>query len=269
MSKNKNLVLGGSGAIGTHLCQYLLEKGEEVINLDLKNGFDLRNGDMSMYRDVDFVWFLAWDVGGSKYLTDKDNHVNILRNNTRICNTVFSFLEETRIPFLFTSSQLAESDNVYGITKLLGEEWTRALNGKIVKFWNVYAWEEPGIRSHIIPDIILTALTTGDIKLLTTGEEQRQFIYVVDCIRNLVQLRGMETMEVHLTNGRWYSIKEVADIVAAKLNACVTTGTQKGYNNKVEPNESGKLFTYPTTLEQGIEFIIEKTRDHLASGNIL
>ena len=59
MSVKKNLVLGGSGMIGSHLCKYLLSKGEEVISLDLLSGFDLRKDALSQYKDVDFVWFFA------------------------------------------------------------------------------------------------------------------------------------------------------------------------------------------------------------------
>ena len=77
MSKIKNLVLGGAGMIGSHLCDFLRSKGEEVISLDLLTGFDLRKDDLNKYKDVDFVWFLAWDVGGSKYLTDKNNFISI------------------------------------------------------------------------------------------------------------------------------------------------------------------------------------------------
>src|ERR1700712_3564434 len=119
MGSRKNLVLGGAGAIGSHLCKHLVEAGEEVINLDIKAGFDLRSDNMDQFANVDYVWFLAWDVGGAKYLTNKENYLALIRNNTRICDNVFGFLEKYNKPFLFTSSQLAERDNVYGITKLL------------------------------------------------------------------------------------------------------------------------------------------------------
>ena len=171
----RNLVLGGSGMIGSHLCQYLLSKGEEVVSLDLTTEFDLRKDDLTPYRNVDFVWFLAWEVGGSKFLTDQNNFISIIKNNTQICANVFQFLEDTKIPFLFASTQLAAPDNVYGVTKLLGENWTKALGGKIVRFWNVYGWEDPGERSHVITDMVLNALSKKHIQLLTTGEEERQF----------------------------------------------------------------------------------------------
>ena len=263
MTVRKNLVLGGSGAIGSHLCEHLIKAGEEVINLDLKVGFDLRSESLDDFKGVDYVWFLAWDVGGAKFLTDKQNYISIIRNNTLICNNVFNFLEKYNKPFLFTSSQLAERDNVYGITKLLGEAWAKALGGKIVKFWNVYAWEDPGVRSHVIPDMVLNGLKNKEIRLMTTGEEERQFIYVDDCITNLIRFRDMDLEEIHLTNGVWYSIRDVAALVARKLDAKVIPGERKGYNNKVPPDDTYQLFSFPTSLENGIELIITKTKEQM------
>ncbi|MDP4267864.1 MAG: NAD-dependent epimerase/dehydratase family protein, partial [Bacteroidota bacterium] len=147
MANRRNLVLGGSGTIGTELCKSLIKQGEEVINLDLKNGFDLRFMDLMPYKNVDYLWFLAWEVGGAKYIYNNNNLYDIINNNSLICHNIFSFLKKTKIPFLFTSSQLASSDNTYGITKLLGEEWTKILGGKTVRFWNVYGWEEPSEKS--------------------------------------------------------------------------------------------------------------------------
>lgn len=37
----------------------------------------------------------------------------------------------------------------------IGEVWTKELGGKTVRLWNVYGWEEPDIRSHVIPDLVI------------------------------------------------------------------------------------------------------------------
>ena len=173
MGIKTNLVLGGSGTIGSALCNHLEKKGEKVVNLDLKTGFDIRFHSLEPFKKVDYVWFLAWEVGGAKFLTKDSNLINIIHNNTILCEKVFSFLNDTHIPFMFTSSQLATTETPYGITKLLGEKWTQILNGQTVRFWNVYGWEEPGERSHVIPDLILQALTKKSIYLMTNGQEER------------------------------------------------------------------------------------------------
>ncbi len=265
MATTKNLVLGGSGLIGKALCEHLRSIGEEVINIDLLNGpeQDLRNMDLSLYTGVDYVWFLAWDVGGAKYLTAEKNLLNILHNNTLLCEKVFSFLEQTRIPFLFATTQLADPNNTYGVTKLLGEEWTKLLGGKLARFWNVYGWEEPGEKSHVIPDLVIQGLRDKQISLMTSGEEERQFIYKDDCARNLVAIRASNETDVDLTAGRWYPIKEVAGIIAKKTNATLTLGPKMGYNNKLEPSKLPAFIKADVSLEAGIEKIMQQASLYL------
>ena len=259
----KNLVLGGSGMIGSHLCEHLISIGETVINLDLKEGNDLRILNLSIFENIDYVWFLAWDVGGAKYIMNPDNYFSLLHNNMKICNNVFEYLKQTKIPFTFASTQLVNTDNVYGLSKIVGEEYTRLLGGQTVRFWNVYGWEEPGEKSHVITDLVLQGLAKGKIHLMTTGEEERQFIHISDCVKNLVALRNNKERVIHFTNGKWYSIKEVATIIANKLNCELSLGNVKGYNNKLEADDTVKLLKFDKILEEGLQQVIETAKLYL------
>ena len=67
-------VLGSSGQIGAYLSEYLSRKGHIVREFDIVNG---EHQDMTHIPNVylrnaimesDFVFFLAFDVGGSRYL---------------------------------------------------------------------------------------------------------------------------------------------------------------------------------------------------------
>lgn len=263
MAIRKNLVLGGSGTIGSALCKELKKQGEEVINLDLKIGFDLRTLNLFNYKNVDYVWFLAWEVGGAKFLYNQDNQLKIIQNNTKICENVFSFLKSTQIPFMFASSQLASYDNAYGVTKKLGEQWTRIINGSIVRFWNVYGWEIPGEKSHIIPDLIVRSLQKQHIKLLTNGEEERQFIFMEDTVKNLILMREMGLKEVDMTNNNWIKIKELAKIITSKIGTSLELGEDQGYSIKIEANKTANKFQFSTTLEEGIDKIILKAQEYL------
>lgn len=262
MATRRNLVLGGSGTIGSALCMHLESIGEEVINLDLKEGFDLRVENLYLYKDVDYVWFLAWDVGGAKYLTNEKHMFNIIRNNTILCQQVFSFLENSGLPFMFASSQLAAPDTPYGVTKLLGEEWARLLNGQIVRFWNVYGWEEPGEKSHVIPDLIIKGLRDGEVSLMTDGQEERQFIYMDDCVRNMISIRESGTTRVDITDGNWMKIERIANEIGAKLKVPVRLGKQRGYSVKIDPKFQHHL-EFPTSLDEGIGQMIEKAKSYL------
>jgi nucleoside-diphosphate-sugar epimerase len=262
MGTTTNLVLGGSGTIGSELCKQLKTIGEEVINLDLKNGFDLRYNDLTLYKDVDYVWFLAWDVGGAKYLNNSDNFYNILNNNTLIAQRTFTFLKEYSIPFMFTSTQLAAPDNLYGLTKLMGEEWTKLLGGQLVKLWNVYGWEDASEKSHVITDFILNALLHGRINLLTNGQEERQFIYIEDCVKNMITIREKKELDVDLTNNEWVKIIEVAEHIANDLQATLHPGKKIGYNHKL-PAKHCPLLQFNTPLPLGLKKVISKAQQHL------
>ncbi len=258
MGTTSNLILGGSGLVGKELQKQLRQDGEQVINLDIKEGIDLRTYSMEEYADIDYVWFLAWDSGGAKYLTNEKNFLNIYKNNVQLCNTIFSFIEKYNKPFLFTSSQLAASDNPYGLTKLFGEKWGTLLGGKIVRMWNVYGWEEPDERSHVIPDLVIQALINKKIELMTSGEERRQFIFVEDCVKNLIRIRKMDGINFSLTNGKWMKIKEVATAIASHLKIEIQLGKERGYENLIEPdNLLLKQFTFQYSLQDGINEIIK------------
>jgi nucleoside-diphosphate-sugar epimerase len=68
------LVLGSAGQIGSHLVEYLKNQGEKVYEIDILNNEweDLRiqnNMVLDEYLlEADIVYFLAFDVGGAKYL---------------------------------------------------------------------------------------------------------------------------------------------------------------------------------------------------------
>lgn len=267
MGATKNLVLGGSGLIGSALCQHLTELGQEVVNIDIKEGaeFDIRTMDLMQYKDADFVWFLAWDVGGAKFLHAKENLFNIIRNNTIICEKVFSFLHTTGIPFLFASTQMADTNNTYGVTKLLGEEWTRLLGGTIARFWNVYGWEVPNERSHVIPDLVVKALETGKIDLMTEGTERRQFVHINDCAKNLVRIKNADELDADLTTGEWISILGLANMIAEKTGAIVQPGTERGFENILEPTKIINSIQFDISLEQGINELIEEGKKHLST----
>ena len=77
----KVTILGSGGQIGAYLTKYLREKGHEVTEFDIVNGAeqDLTKIPnpllMRSIRMCDFVFFLAFDVGGSRYLKIGRAHV--------------------------------------------------------------------------------------------------------------------------------------------------------------------------------------------------
>jgi hypothetical protein len=101
--------------------------------------------------EADFVHFLAFDIGGSMYMAKYQNTFDFISNNIKIMNNTFDLLKKYNKPFIFASSQMSNmSYSTYGTLKAIGEKYTEALGGIIVKFWNVYGYETDMEKSHVI-----------------------------------------------------------------------------------------------------------------------
>ena len=218
-------VLGSSGQIGAYLSEYLSRKGHIVREFDIVNGIHqdmthipntyLRNAIM----ESDFVFFLAFDVGGSRYLKKYQHTFDFVNNNTRLMANAFGLLQEYDKPFVFASSQMSNmSYSPYGTLKRVGELYTESLGGLIVKFWNVYGIEKDHDKAHVITDFIRKGFEEGDFEMMTDGEEVRQFLYAEDCCEGLESVMKNYNQfyandPLHITNFDYTSIREVAIII--------------------------------------------------------
>lgn len=232
LSKRCSLVIGSDGFVGEPLCRHLESLGERVVRFDLKRSAreDGREAKLPL-AGVDAVYFLAWDVGGAKYLYRDEMQFVQLDNNLRLMLNIFPQLRGLNIPFLFVSSQLAEEyDTVYGATKRLGEVWSHLLNGTRVRLWNVYGAYEPfSERSHVVADFVWQALTKGEIRMLTTGEERRQFVHIDDVCRGFHAALGQRLGDVcDVTSFEWVKVRRVAEIIGSLTGAAVVPGTKVG-----------------------------------------
>jgi len=222
-------ILGSSGQIGAYLTTYLREKGHVVDEVDITNGpqYDLRDTlttiVQGIIRDADFVFFLAFDVGGSRYLKKYQHTFDFINNNTRLMAYTFSLLQRYRKRFVFASSQMSNmSHSPYGVMKRVGEMHTKALNGLIVKFWNVYGIENDMDKAHVITDFINKGFDEGDFEMLTDGTEERQFLYAEDCCEALETVMNSYTDfksddPLHITSFHSNSIREIADIIQGQF----------------------------------------------------
>ncbi len=252
------LLLGGDGFIGRYFSNFLRERGHKVDVIDflLDANQDLRYLKINKLELYDRVYFLAWDVGGSKYLTNRESHLGQFESNLRLMNNVFPQLEQSRVPYLFVSSQLAGSDlSPYSLTKLTGEIISSHHESAWrVRQWNVYgAFEEEGIKSHVITDMIAQAVRTKRIDLLTTGEERRQFIHIEDVCSAYLNIFTHSNSEIYnVTSNRWNSILEVAYIIAGLTDSEVRCGEIIGTSPIANPGVPLPGWTPKITLEEGI-----------------
>ena len=226
----KVLVLGSSGQIGAYLTEYLREKGHEVTEYDKNLGPQYNLCAIpstwleSCIKESDFVFFLAFDVGGSRYLKKYQHTFKFIDNNTRMMANVFGLLEKYSKRVVFASSQMSNmSYSPYGVMKRVGEMYTSTLGGLTVKFWNVYGIERDKDKSHVITDFIRKGFEEGDFEMMTDGTEERQFLYAEDCCEALETVMDCYTQfkpedPLHITSFNSSSIKEVANIITGQFN---------------------------------------------------
>ena len=277
----KITILGSSGQIGAYLTEYLRDKGHHVIEFDKNNSYHedmttipnpfLKNAIM----DSDFIFFLAFDVGGSRYLKKYQHTFKFIDNNARMLAGAFQYISEYKKPFVFASSQMSNmSYSPYGVMKRVGELYTKSLGGLIVKFWNVYGIEKDHDKAHVITDFIRKGFETGVIDMMTDGTEQREFLYAEDCCEALEQVmleysEFTSDSELHITSFRSTTILEIAKIIQGIFKAngktvAVEKAQTKDEVQKDARNEANpfirKWWKAKTSIEDGIEKIFEEMK---------
>ncbi len=278
----KITILGSSGQIGAYLTEYLREKGHEVTEFDIVNGEDQdlttipnRKLDHDI-RLADFVFFLAFDVGGSRYLKKYQHTFEFINNNTRLMANTFGLLEKYNKRFVFASSQMSNmSYSPYGVMKRVGELYTTALKGLTVKFWNVYGIEHDREKFHVITDFIRKGFEEGQFEMLTDGTEERQFLYAEDCCEALeVVMENYTDFKpedpLHITSFRSTSIKEVAEMIQGqfgligKHDVKIKPGLAKDSVQMDKRNEANTYITGwwlpKTTIDKGIAKVFNEMK---------
>lgn len=266
------LILGSCGFIGNALSNYLKSLNHNVLEFDIQinTAQDLRIPSNKNLIEIinfsDFVFFLAFDVGGAKYLSKKNGDFEFLSNNLKILVNTFEILKNTNKRFIFVSSyQIHKPNHSYAITKLIGEQFSSSLGGLVVRLYNVYGEEIVGPRSHVIPDLIQQALFSKKITLSTNGKEKRQFLYVDDCCKGLysafVNFDSIlkEANVIDLTSYKWHSIKQVANKIGKKIK-CEVEAKDVNASFTIMPEPRKTILKYwnaEIDIDNGIDKILK------------
>ena len=223
LQDKKVVVTGGSGFLGKHLVELLLEEDAVVFVLDdFSRGKNIVKGAhytrvdvgsetacRTAFEDADVVFNLAAYVAGVIY--NQGHHAEMFANNVRLLTTPVIAAEAKGVPvFIQLSSACVYGEaynapaveengwlgvpvqaNIgYSQAKRMGEmmlSWSNIPRRVAIRPQNLYG---PGDyfddRAHVIPALIKKALNDDVVVLHGSGEEVREFLYVEDAARGLI-----------------------------------------------------------------------------------
>ncbi len=224
------LVTGGGGFIGSHLCERLLEEGNDVICLDnfftgakenirrlLSNpSFELLRHDITqpLSVEVDAIFNLACPASPVHYQRDP---VQTAKTNVIGAINMLDLARRLKIPVLQASTSEVygdpkvhpQTESYWGNVNPIGprscyDEGKRCaetlftdyrrqygMDTKLVRIFNTYGPRMHPNDGRVVSNLIVQALTGKDITIYGDGSQTRSFCYVSDLVEALVRM--MET----------------------------------------------------------------------------
>jgi len=221
------LITGGAGFIGSHLCKFLLDKGEEVICVDnfftgnKKNvidlmdnkNFELMRHDITwpLYIEADQIYNLACPASPVHYQFDP---VQTTKTSVMGIINMLGIAKRLKIPILQASTseiygdpeEHPQKETYWGNVNTLGpracyDEGKRCaetlmmdyfrqhkLKIKIARVFNTYGPNMALNDGRVISNFIIQALKGEDITIYGDGSQTRSFCYVSDLVLGLYKL---------------------------------------------------------------------------------
>lgn len=241
---NTIFVTGGSGYIGKHVCQYLVNAGYSVLNID-KNKSDMPGvtlcqmdfsnnqikGMLQLMKPLAVIHLAANHVVSE----GEKNPNQFYENNVAKTITLLGWIVDAGVKnFIFSSSIAAKNpQNVYGMTKQIIENLlpdyhrSHGLNSICLRYGNV-AGHDLSIRptqskktpTHLLPKLI--ELVANDKPIAIYGDDYdtpdgtplRDYVHVCDiaranvmCVQKMISENICEVLE--LGSGQPHSVLQV------------------------------------------------------------
>ncbi|MCX6328707.1 MAG: SDR family oxidoreductase [Bacteroidia bacterium] len=221
------LVTGGAGFVGSHLCERLLEEGNEVISLDnyftgskqnIKHLLDNHNFEvirhditMPIFIEVDEIYNLACPASPVHY---QYNGIKTIKTSVMGAINTLGLAKRTKAKVLQASTSEIYGDpsvhpqpeNYRGNVNTLGpracyDEGKRCAETlfmnyhvqnkvriKIARIFNTYGPRMNSNDGRVVSNFIVQALKGEDITIFGDGTHTRSFQYIDDLIIGLIKL---------------------------------------------------------------------------------
>tara|TARA_Y100001960_G_C14597951_1_gene789173 strand:+ start:147 stop:1082 length:936 start_codon:yes stop_codon:yes gene_type:complete len=224
----RTLVTGGAGFLGSHLCEYFLNKGHEVICMDnlitgskdnisgIKNKkFQFIEHNVSEFisleGELDYIMHFASPASPIDYL---ELPIQTLKVGALGTHNVLGLAKAKRATFLLASTSEVYGDplvhpqpevywgnvnpigprGVYDEAKRFAEAITMAyhrthgINTKIVRIFNTYGPRMRVNDGRAIPNFLKQAIMGKDLTVYGDGSQTRSFCFVSDLVEGLYRL---------------------------------------------------------------------------------
>ncbi len=220
------LITGGAGFIGSHLCEKLLNEGNEVISLDNyftgnKNNirhlhanpyFEMVRHDITrdFYAEVDQIYNLACPASPVHY---QYNPIKTIKTSVMGSINVLGLAKRMRAKVLQASTSEVYGDpevhpqveaywgnvNPIGIrscydegkrcaeTLFMDYHRQNRVRIKIVRIFNTYGPRMQPDDGRVVSNFIIQALQNKDITIYGDGSQTRSFQYVDDLVNGIVK----------------------------------------------------------------------------------
>ena len=256
--KNRNLITGGAGFLGSHLAKLLLDKGEEVISLDnfftgsknnIQDLFKYKNFEFIRHDvtepiklEVDKIWHLACPASPIHY---QFNPIKTIKTSFMGTHNMLGLAKRVGAKILLASTSEVYGDpkehpqkesyrgsvNTIGIRSCYDEgkriaetlcsDYSR-MHGVKVKIMRIFNTYGPNMRfddGRVISNFIIQALKDEKITIYGDGSQTRSFCYVDDLIKGMTLLMDSDySYPVNIGNPNEFSIKDLANLVKKLIN---------------------------------------------------
>ena len=217
----RNIVTGGAGFIGSHIAEYLVKQGEEVIIIDDLSGgttdnfqgwwnyrlctfvkADISDFHMmqSVFEDVDCVFH---DACSKCVVCEKDPHRDLEVNAWGTRNVIEASLKWGVKKIVHASTGSVNNYNpksFYGVSKTAAEGYYKAysamypeLNYTILRYHHVFGERQSDVG--VVPTFIKRALAEKPLTIYG-GYQKRRFTYVGDVVRANMIARDLPSSQI-------------------------------------------------------------------------